>query len=274
MKKKYVLLPLLMMIFSLNAQHSIMTYNIRYNNPNDKENWWENRKEDVAKLISHYKPDILGIQEGLHDQVTYLDDTLTNYSYVGVGRDDGKQKGEYAAIFFNPDSLEILDTKTYWLSDTPHMVSVGWDASMERIVTYAMFKDKNTKKTIHVFNCHYDHIGKEARKNSSKLVLGLINDMEIQDEPIAVIGDLNSHPDDEPIQILKAELDDAFEISKIPAHGPIGTFNGFNPDKKPTARIDYILTKNIPVISYDAIDDRRENNLYPSDHLPIFSLLY
>ncbi|WP_420321629.1 endonuclease/exonuclease/phosphatase family protein [Flagellimonas sp.] len=250
-----------------------MTYNIRYNNPNDKENWWENRKQDVTTLIKHYKPDILGIQEGLHEQVAYLDEVLTNYTYAGVGRDDGKQKGEYAAIFYNKKNLELLETKTYWLSETPNKVSVGWDASMERIVTYAKFKDKNAEKIIHVFNCHYDHIGKLARKNSSELILDLIDKMEIQNEPIAVIGDLNSHPDEAPVQILKTELQDAFEHSKTPAYGPVGTFNGFNPTEDLTQRIDYIFTKNIQVRSFRTIDDRRKNGLYPSDHLPILITL-
>nr|WP_223826734.1 endonuclease/exonuclease/phosphatase family protein [Flagellimonas sp. S3867] len=261
------------MALGINAQKSIMTYNIRYNNPGDKENWWENRKEDVSVLIQFYNPDILGIQEGLHDQVKYLDDTLKNYAFVGVGRDDGKEKGEYAAIFFNTEKVELITTKTQWLSETPNIVSVGWDASMERIVTYAKFKDKNTEKIIHVFNCHYDHIGKLARENSSKLVLDLIKKMGIMNKRIAVIGDLNSHPEEIPIQILTAALPDAFENSPTPVYGPIGTFNGFNPNEKLTRRIDYILTKNLDVQSFRTIDDRRKNGLYPSDHLPVLITL-
>ena len=112
-----------------------MTYNIRYNNPNDNENWWENRKEEVVHMIKYYHPDIFGIQEGLNDQVNYLNNSLPNYSYTGVGRDDGKEKGEYTAIFYNSDKFELINSKTYWLSNTPNKVSVGWDASMERITT-------------------------------------------------------------------------------------------------------------------------------------------
>lgn len=273
MIKKCLLLPVLLTVLNLNGQNSIMTYNIRYNNPNDKENWWENRKQDVAALIQYYKPDILGIQEGLHGQVKYLDGTLKNYAFVGVGRDDGKEKGEYAAIFYNDQNLELLKTKTHWLSETPDKISVGWDASMERIVTYAKFKDKNTNKIIHVFNCHYDHIGKLARENSSKLVLGLIKAMGIANERIAVIGDLNSHPEESPIQILKTQLEDGFENSSLSTYGPIGTFNGFNPNENLTRRIDYILTKNLKVNTFRTIDDRRKNGLYPSDHLPVLITL-
>lgn len=271
--KNPIYLLLLLVTLGSNAQKSIMTYNIRYNNPGDKENWWENRKQDVATLIQYYGPDVLGIQEGLHDQVTYLNNALKGYDYVGVGRDDGKQKGEYTAIFFKRENLELITTKTHWLSETPHIVSVGWDASMERIVTYAKFKDKNTAKIVHVFNCHYDHIGKLARENSSKLVLDLINKMGISEERIAVIGDLNSHPEESPIQILTSELQDGFENSTTPAYGPIGTFNGFNPNEKLTRRIDYILTKNIQIQDFRTIDDRRKNGLYPSDHLPVWILV-
>nr|WP_299175181.1 endonuclease/exonuclease/phosphatase family protein [uncultured Allomuricauda sp.] len=273
MRKELILTIILLAGISLNAQKSIMTYNIRYNNPGDKENWWENRKQEVADLIQHYNPDILGIQEGLHDQVTYLGNTLENFSFVGVGRDDGKQKGEYAAIFFNKKNLELVNTKTYWLSETPDRISVGWDASMERIVTYAKFKDKGTKKITHVFNCHYDHIGKLARENSSKLVLELIKKMGIANERVAVIGDLNSHPEESPIQILKTQLQDGYEISVASAYGPVGTFNGFNPNEKLTRRIDYILTKNLKVETFRTIDDRRKNGLYPSDHLPVLVTL-
>ncbi|WP_431127732.1 endonuclease/exonuclease/phosphatase family protein [Flagellimonas flava] len=259
----------LVIAVSINAQQSIMTFNIRYNNPKDGENWWEKRKEDVGALVNFYKPEIMGIQEGLHEQVTFLDGFLTQYDYVGVGRDDGKEKGEYAAIFYNKSSLELLDTKTYWLSETPEKVSVGWDASMERIVTYAKFKDKDNQKILHVFNCHYDHIGPLARENSSKVVLDLIKKMGVGNERVAVIGDLNSLPDSKPIQILKQEFKDAFEASETTPYGPIGTSNSFKTMDNLKNRIDYILVKNLTVKSYIAIDDKRKNGFFVSDHLPV-----
>ena len=253
----------------VNAQQSIMTFNIRYNNPKDGENWWEKRKEDVGALVNFYQPDIMGIQEGLHEQVVFLDGFLTQYSYVGVGRDDGKAKGEYAAIFYNKSSLELLDTKTYWLSETPDKVSVGWDASMERIVTYAKFKDRANQETLHVFNCHYDHIGTLARENSSNLVLELIKKMGIAKERIAVIGDLNSLPESKPIRVLTQELQDAFETSEKTPYGPIGTFNSFKSMDNLEGRIDYVLVKNMEVKSYISIDDKRKNGFFVSDHLPV-----
>ncbi|WP_106790805.1 endonuclease/exonuclease/phosphatase family protein [Aquimarina sp. Aq78] len=270
MKNLKLIVLLTLVTLSLNAQKSVMSYNIRYNNPNDNENWWENRKQEVVQMIQYYSPDILGIQEGLNDQVKYVDTMLTNYSFVGVGRGDGHQAGEYAALFFNINTIELIETKTFWLSEKTDTVSIGWDASMERIVTYGQFRDKSTRDTIHVFNCHYDHLGEIARENSSKLVLRLIKKMKIENERIAVIGDLNCLPNTRPIQILKTKLEDSFESSKTSPYGPIGTFNGFNSEKKIISRIDYILIKNIVVNSYSNIDDRRRNNLLLSDHLPVF----
>lgn len=270
MSKNIKLITVLVFIaLNLSAQKSIMSYNIRYNNPNDNENWWENRKLDIVEMIQYYSPDILGIQEGLNDQVKYVDTLLTNYSFVGVGRGDGNQKGEYAALFFNTNTIELIATKTFWLSEKIDTVSIGWDAAMERIVTYGKFRDKSTNDTIHVFNCHYDHLGEVARENSSTLVLSLIKKMKIEEKRIAVIGDLNCLPNSKPIQILKTRLEDSFEISKTPPYGPEGTFNGFNSEKKITSRIDYILTRNIIVNSYTNVDDRRKNNLLLSDHLPV-----
>ena len=136
------------------GQTSLMTYNIRYSTANDGENWWEYRKDEVAKLIAHYKPDILGIQEGLLDQVQFLEEALGSYKYVGVGRDDGQQAGEYTAVFYNTSTYKLVNFYTYWLSETPDKVSVGWDAALPRITTYAVLKSVATGDTLHVFNCH------------------------------------------------------------------------------------------------------------------------
>lgn len=253
----------------LFGQTSIISYNIRYSTPNDYENQWEYRKEEVTQLIDYYSPEIFGIQEGLDEQVKYIDTLLSNYSYVGVGRDDGELKGEYTAIFYKHERLKLISTKTYWLSETPDRVSIGWDASMERIATFGEFYDIQTNDTLNVFNCHFDHIGKVSRKNSAKLILEIIEDRRISNKKIIVMGDFNCEPDDEPIQILKANLEDSYNSTGTKTYGPFGTFNQFNTERLLQTRIDYILVKNIKVKEYRHIDDRRKNNLYPSDHLPI-----
>lgn len=258
-----------MLPYILVAQSSIMSFNLRYDNPNDNENSWDERKKEIVQMIRYYSPEILGIQEGLNNQVNYLDTALNEYNYVGVGRDDGKVKGEYSAIFYKTGRIKLLSTKTYWLSQTPDTISVGWDASMERIATYGEFVDIQTRDTLYIFNCHFDHIGKIAQKNSAKLLLKILNEKKLTEKKVIIMGDLNCEPNDLPIEIFKTQMDDPYNEPKVTIYGPLGTFNQFNAKLPITKRIDYILTKNIKVTEYTHIDDRRKNNLLLSDHMPI-----
>lgn len=247
-----------------------MTFNIRYNNPDDGENWWENRKNDVVKLLRHYQPDFFGTQEGLLDQLAFIETQLKDYNYVGAGRDDGKQKGEFTAIFYNAQKFELIKSETFWLSETPNQVSVGWDASMERICTYAFFRNRENQSIIHVFNAHFDHLGKEARKMSVKVIQQKIEELGVLKEPLLVMGDFNCVPEDEPIKIFNQFLDDGISLSLNGLYGPQGTFNGFDQNMIPPNRIDYIFSKNIKTIkSYRHINDKRNNGLCVSDHLPV-----
>ena len=269
LKRNIIILVLLFNCINGFGQTKVMSLNIRYDNPNDGVNWWENRKEEVVQLIDFYHPEFLGIQEGLSNQLEFIVDKLNGYNYIGVGRDDGKQQGEFAAIIFDSTKFKLIETKTFWLSQTPDTVSVGWDASMERISTYGAFINKNTKDSIFIFNCHFDHIGKISRKMSSELILKKINEFGLNESRLIVMGDLNCESQDEPIQVLRQELDDAVEISEKPHYGPHGTFSGFDNNLIIKKRIDYILTKNLRIKNYRHVDDRRKNNLYISDHLPV-----
>ena len=148
----------------------MMSYNIRYNNPGDGVRAWDRRKEEVAALIRFYEPDVLGLQEVLHGQLLYLEEQLPEYGRVGVGRDDGKQAGEYSPVFYRKNQLELLNHGTFWLSETPDQPSVGWDASMERIATWGQFRRKNKGDTVWCVNTHFDHRGEQARQESAQLI--------------------------------------------------------------------------------------------------------
>ena len=242
----------------------MMTYNLRYNNPGDGENQWSLRKEYLKDQIRFYEPDILGIQEGVFEQVQYLDNQLDNYTYVGVGRDDGKTKGEFSALFFKKE-WQVEEQNTFWLSETPDEVSVGWDASMERVCTFARLKRDDV--ILWVFNTHFDHIGTEARKNSVTLILEKIKHYA-QDDLVILMGDLNLEPEAAPIQMLKSSLNDSHDIAEV-RFGPTGTFNGFDFSKPVTRRIDYIFThKNLTVKKFGILSDSKDMK-YPSDHLPV-----
>lgn len=266
-----VILILLISIDSISQSFKLMTYNIRYDNKNDGENQWSKRKDFLSSQIAFFEPDILGIQEGLHHQVGYLESVLTDYKYIGIGRDDGKEKGEYSAIFYKSDKFEVLKQNTFWLSETPNEISVGWDASMERICTYALFKDKDSKQQFWVFNTHFDHIGKEARTKSSELIIKKVNDNNKKQFPVILMGDFNLLPKSEPIQYLSENLFDSKTVSKLPTFGPEGTYNGFKFNEPIKNRIDYIFVskKNIEVKKYAVLTDSK-NFKYPSDHLPVF----
>ncbi|WP_339706090.1 endonuclease/exonuclease/phosphatase family protein [uncultured Kriegella sp.] len=265
----------IMTFFTLTVSHGqdikMMTYNIKYDNVSDTVNNWNFRKEAMVDLVKHYQAEVVGMQEVLRNQLIYLDSSLNQYSYVGVGRDDGKTKGEYAPIFYDGRKLKVLKSNTFWLSETPEKVSKGWDASLERICTYALFENLQDHKRFWVFNTHFDHRGKEARANSTRLVIQKIKGINTENLPVAFMGDLNLAPEEEPIRFLQKQLTDGQMSTRKAFYGPTGTSNGFDPNRELKRRIDYIFVNNFKVESYIHIDDRMENNKHISDHLPVFA---
>ena len=269
---QYILSVFILFTISSNIYsqpHSIISYNIRYDNNWDIENSWKIRRNKISQILVQYSPSIIGIQEGLLNQVQYIDSSLIDYDYVGVGRDDGKKKGEFCAIYFDTTRYVLLKNSTFWLSETPDTISVGWDAALERICTYGLFKDRITKEELLVFNTHFDHIGVVAREKSSELILKRINKINRQSLPVILMGDFNSIPNSSPVKEIKTELSDALQISLEKLQGPRGTFNGFNEDLPIEKRIDYIFTNDLKVLSYTHINDRLNNNRHISDHLPV-----
>jgi len=261
---------LIMNILSCTSKTTtVMSYNIRYDNKWDKENSWDTRKESIVRIFEKYSPSFIGTQEGLAHQIDYMDSALTEYDYIGVGREDGEKKGEFCAIFYESDTYKIIESSTFWLSDNPENVSIGWDAALERICTYGLFEHKQSKNQIWVFNTHFDHMGEIARRKSSELILARINDLNNFSEPIILMGDFNSLPNSRPVHTILKEFKDAFNISLNKPKGPKGTYNGFNEDQLIEKRIDYIYVKNIDVHSHEHIDDRLDNSNHISDHLPV-----
>ena len=256
---------------TLQAQElSAMSFNIRYDNPKDGENAWPKRKNEVVKLLQYYHPDFLGTQEGLKHQLDFMKERLSEYQMIGVGREDGKEKGEYTAIFYDASKFELEKQETFWLSESQKVGSVGWDAALERICTYGIFKEKTTGKKLYVFNAHFDHRGEQARTESAKLIVKKITEVAGEDANVVLMGDFNSVPESAAIQSFAAALEDAYTKAQKEAYGPVGTFNGFDPNRKLDNRIDYVFTKNLNVHSCRHIDDRRKDNYFISDHLPIW----
>ena len=245
---------------------NIMTYNIRLDTETDGINMWDNRKEGIVSLIKEEDVDILGIQEALPNQIDYLSNQLKDYNYIGEGRNGGNS-GEYSAIYFKSERISLKEEETFWLSETPGVPSIGWDAAIKRIVTLGVFYIKNSKKELIVYNTHFDHIGKVAREKSAIMILNHITKNNYLDKSLIVMGDLNANTDELPIKVLSEKLEDSFKM--IPLKDSIGTFNGFDINSELSDRIDYVFTKNIKIIDYRHIDKKLPNGLWPSDHLPI-----
>jgi len=272
--KKTVFLLITFLFFSWYSTAQtlkVMTYNIRYDNPNDGENAWSNRKEFFLSQLAFYAPDVFGIQEALPNQVRDVASFFTNYSYIGIAR-DGIEKGESSNIFYNKDRLEMMNQNTFWLSETPDTMSKGWDAALNRICTYGLFKDKKSEQLFWIFNTHMDHIGELARTNSIQLIRSKIKTLNTKNYPVLFMGDFNSEPTDERIINLKKEMSDSKDASEEIPFGPTGTFNAFRHNEPVTKRIDYIfLSKENPikVKKYGILSDSKDLK-YPSDHLPVY----
>ena len=266
----------LSMNFSLKNELTVLSYNIRYDNPNDGENQWKYRKERVANYIKEISPDIIGMQEVLEPQLVFLDVSLKEFSYVGVGREDGKTKGEYSPILYNSNRLTLLQTDTFWLSETPTVISVGWDAALERICTYAQFKHKETGQKFWVFNTHFDHIGELARIQSAKLIHQKIKMLNTNNFPVIITGDFNLTPDTAPIKIFQNAYVDVMQKTPTNANN-YGTFTGFDKLSNGKERIDYIFQKGLKTLKSTHIWLKTTSGGWASDHHPvqaIFSFNY
>lgn len=275
MNKLFSGLALLLSLQGILAQTTtkVMTYNIRLDVESDGENRWDKRKGLLANQVRFYEPDFMGVQEALPQQMHYLDETLPAYDFIGVGRDDGKEKGEFSAIFYNKDKFKVVKQSTFWLSQTPEKPGLGWDAACNRVCTYGLFENLKTKKKIWVFNTHFDHIGTTARMESAKLILAKIKELNKEGYPFVLTGDFNLTEDNESIQRITAELNDTRKVAKL-VYGPDGTWNAFDFTKPATERIDYIFIpkKNVTVTKYAILSDNK-NNRYYSDHLAVYSEL-
>ena len=274
---KKVLLIQIIALFALHVSTStllqaqslkVMTYNIRYDTPSDSVNQWGKRTGKVYTLIGKYDPDLLGVQEALHNQVMDLVGNLKGYAYVGVGRDDGKTKGEYSALLYKKNRFSIMREGTFWLSPTPAVAgSKGWDAAITRVDTWAIMKDKPSGKTFLVLNTHFDHMGKEARRESALLIKKQAQELA-GGLPVIITGDLNCMREEPPYAAFMGS--EGLQVQD-PAPSPApGTFCSFKVNSITCRPIDYIFhTAHWKSSAYQVITDN-DGKYYPSDHLPVF----
>lgn len=236
----------------------VATYNLRNANNGDSiaGNGWGQRYPYIAQLIQFHGFEIFGTQEGKFDQLQDLKKAMPGYDYIGVGRDDGKQGGEYSAIFYCTDKLEVLDHGDFWLSTITDRPNKGWDAVLPRICTWGKFRDKGTGFTFLFFNLHMDHIGVQARSESAKLILKKVKEFP-EKLPAILTGDFNVDQNSESYLLLDNSgiMRDSYQIADF-RYIPNGTFNGFHADRKTDSRIDHLfLTKEFKVKKYGVLTD-------------------
>ncbi|MAI73007.1 MAG: endonuclease [Rhodopirellula sp.] len=247
----------------------LMTFNIRYDNVRDGKNAWNNRVDAVVDLLS--KQDLIGLQEVTAGQLKTLVERLPEFEFYGVGRDDGRSRGEHAPIGIRRTRFAAMERETFWLSNDPKQVGVaGWDASLPRTCTWMLVKDRCTGKKVWVANTHFDHRGSISRIESARLIKRVVSEQPVA-IPCVLMGDFNCLQKSPPYLVLVGDqlLTDARVLSKQTVFGPESTWNGFR--EIATGRIiDHIFVRGpVRVEQLSTLDPRTSAGRYASDHLPV-----
>lgn len=249
---------------------NLITYNIRMNTPGDGVNAWPLRKEKVAGLLKFHQADIFNVQEALPEQMDDLTALFPDFDHVGVGRDDGKRAGEHMGVFYSKARFEKIADGMFWLNEATDKPGFGWDAVCNRTVTWIKLKDKITKKSFFVFDTHFDHRGVKAREEAAKLILKSIKEINSENLPLILTGDLNLVKSSIPVQSILKELDDAMDKTITPHYGPDGTSGGFDVKVLPR-KIDFIfINDKVTVLRHGHLSESY-GLFYPSDHLPVLA---
>lgn len=252
----------------------VMTFNIRFGSANDGENSWPNRRDMVLDLINDHNADVLGLQEALDGQIREILAGAPGYAVIGVGRDDGRTRGEYTAILYRADRFSVDDAGTFWLSDTPDEVaSVTWGNSITRICTWARLVELESGRGVYVFNAHLDHVSQPSRERSTELIAERVIHRDVADDPVVVIGDFNAGEQNPAmlslLQSEAAHLVNAFREAR-PDEEVVGTLNGFQ-GRADGEMIDHVLVSKDFVVVAAGIDRTHRDGRYPSDHFPVWA---
>jgi endonuclease/exonuclease/phosphatase family metal-dependent hydrolase len=262
-----------------------MSFNIRYGTADDGDDGWPQRKGLVWEVVARHAPDVLAVQEALRFQLDELHSAVHGYGEVGVGRDDGKEAGEYAAILVRDERLAVLERGTFWLSDTPDVPgSTSWGNRIPRICTWVRLQDRVSGRVFSVYNVHLDHESQPSREESARLLAAHLTQRP-EGEAVIVLGDFNAGEDNLARRLLATDGSVATAVTP-PGHpalvdtygllrtstGAEGTFNGFVGDTT-GERIDAILVSGDWMILGAAIDRTQRDGRYPSDHFPVTAVL-
>ncbi|MBV2226373.1 MULTISPECIES: endonuclease/exonuclease/phosphatase family protein [Sphingobacterium] len=275
MKKLLISLSLVLcMGLSYAQKMNVATFNIRMKTDSDVGNLWKDRYSHLTDLIKFHEFEIFGVQEAFKEQLNDMSADLPDFKYIGVGRDDGADKGEHSSIFYDTKRFEVSKSGTFWLSPTDtEKPNKGWDAALPRICTWGIFKDKSNGKKFIFMNTHFDHVGIEARRESAKLILAKAKEFA-KDLPLILTGDFNIDETNEAYFTLAKSgvVQDVYDLAKI-KYEPNSSFNAWGKNIQEKARIDHIfITKPFKVRKYGILTDTYMGK-FPSDHFPVIAEL-
>jgi len=249
----------------------VMTYNLRFASPTGP-NAWPKRRPLMHDVITNVAPDVIGTQEGLFEQLKDIAADLPDYSWIGVGRDDGKEKGEFMAVFYRKARLQPMTTNYFWLSDTPEIPgSTTWGNKNRRMVTTIKFHDLNTKKDFYLLDTHFDHEVQLAREKSADLVRQRVADLKTS-LPILLIGDFNAGAGTNKayFQLTGDKFfSDTWNIAKQRRGEGFGSSNSFKAVPRNGPRIDWILLRGHAEVDSEEIVTFSRDGQFPSDHCPV-----
>lgn len=253
------------------SELKVMSYNIRLGSGQDGTNSWMYRCPATLEMLEDQQPDVFGVQEALSDQIQFLEEFTKDYECVGVGRDNGKKKGEFMSIFWNKKTVKMLKWGTFWLSETPEKPSMGWDAACFRTATWALMKDKKTGKKFYFVNTHLDHVGVEARRNGLNLIVDRIEEINPEGLPMVLTGDFNMKPSAPELKDLDARMKSARKVAlKTDSHNTFNAWGKASPDNI----IDYIYISGFSSCpEYQTVTKKYAQRTYVSDHYPIVARL-
>lgn len=260
MRKIFLAVMMAAFAFSVMAQElNVASFNIKcgtsHGMGNVKSgNGWDDRKGFIFDLINFAAFDVFGAQEVRYGQLNDLVKALPDYAYIGVGRDDGKTKGEFCPVFYRRERFKLLDSGTFWLSATPETVSRGWDGGCNRVCSWGYFQDRATKAKFYFLNTHLDHKGPMAKTKGAELIVKFIEE-HCKGAQVIVTGDMNVYQDSEWYNIFAKSgyLKDTFKAARY-RFAPSGTFSTFTPTRYSTNRIDHIfVSENVEVSSYGVL---------------------
>lgn len=258
----------------------VMSFNIRYGAADDGTNSWPQRKDLVLDTIKVFDPDLLGLQEVLGFQAEFLKTNLKGYAFHGVGREDGKEKGEYVPLMYKTSRFALEDSGHFWFSETPEIAgSKSWDSSLPRMLSWVMLRDLKNDRVIVFANVHFDHRGPQARLESAKLMRAKWEEFQNDNIPLIITGDFNTDEDKAPYAALVnaegftgTKLIDSYRVTHPERSADELSFGDWI-GKREGTRIDWILHSPDLVTRSSVINYTQDNGRYPSDHYPVEAVL-